>query len=35
MVLTLDQSDRFVEEGVEVEVMPAWQWLAEVGDGTR
>ena len=29
MVVTLDQSDQLVEEGVEIDVVPAWQWLAE------
>ena len=27
LVLTLDQNDRLVEDGVSVEVMPAWQWM--------
>jgi len=26
-VLTLNQTDRLIEEGVEIEVQPAWQWL--------
>lgn len=25
---TFDQSDRLREDGVEIEVVPAWQWLA-------
>lgn len=29
VVLTLDQDDRLVEEGVEIEVRPAWQWLLD------
>jgi hypothetical protein len=27
LVLTLDQTDRLLEEDVEVDVLPAWQWL--------
>ena len=27
LVPTLDQSDRFVEDGIEIEVQPAWRWL--------
>ncbi len=27
LVLTLDQSDRLTVDGVEIEVLPAWQWL--------
>ena len=27
LVLTLDQTDHFREDGVEIEVLPAWQWL--------
>jgi len=27
LLLTLDQTDRLVEDGVEVEVQPAWRWL--------
>ena len=26
-VLTLDQTDRLHEDGVEIEILPAWQWL--------
>jgi hypothetical protein len=29
LVLTLDQDDRLVEEGVEIEVRRAWQWLLD------
>jgi predicted AAA+ superfamily ATPase len=29
LVLTLDQTDRVVEDGVAVEVRPAWQWILE------
>jgi uncharacterized protein len=29
LVLTLDQSDQLVEDGVAIEVMPAWRWLLE------
>jgi len=27
LVLTLNQTDRLIEEGVEIKVQPAWQWL--------
>ena len=29
VVVTLDQSDRLREDGVEVEVVPAWRWLTK------
>lgn len=29
VVLTLDQEDRLVEDGIEIEVRRAWQWLRE------
>ena len=29
LVLTLDQKDRLVVDDVEIEVLPAWQWLLE------
>ena len=29
LVLTMDQSDRLVEDGIEVDVKPTWQWLLE------
>jgi uncharacterized protein len=29
VVVTLDQSDRFVEDGVQIDVVPAWRWLAQ------
>jgi predicted AAA+ superfamily ATPase len=28
VVVTLDQSDHLREDGVEIEVVPAWRWLA-------
>ena len=28
VVVTLDQSDRLCEDGVDIEVVPAWRWLA-------
>jgi predicted AAA+ superfamily ATPase len=28
LVITLDQSDRLIEDDVEIEVLPAWRWLA-------
>lgn len=27
LVITLDQSDRLVEDGVRIDVIPAWQWM--------
>jgi predicted AAA+ superfamily ATPase len=27
LVLTLDQTDRVVEDGVRIDVMPAWRWM--------
>jgi hypothetical protein len=27
-IVTFDQSDRLRENGVDVEVVPAWQWLS-------
>jgi predicted AAA+ superfamily ATPase len=29
LVLTLDQSDRLVEDGVRIDVLPAWRWMVE------
>jgi hypothetical protein len=29
LILTLDQRDRLVEDGLEIEVRPAWEWLVE------
>ena len=29
MVITLDQSERIVEDGVQIDVVPAWRWLAQ------
>ncbi|MFY9342320.1 MAG: ATP-binding protein [Planctomycetota bacterium] len=29
LVLTMDQAERLVEEGVEIDVQPAWRWLLE------
>jgi hypothetical protein len=26
--VTLDQADRLIEDGVEIEVVPAWRWMA-------
>ena len=28
LVITLDQFDRLVEDGVEIDVVPAWRWMA-------
>jgi hypothetical protein len=28
LVITLDQSDRLVEDGVAIDVIPAWRWMA-------
>jgi len=28
IVVTLDQADRLVDDGVEIEVVPAWRWMA-------
>ena len=28
VVVTFDQADRLVEDGVAIEVVPAWQWMA-------
>jgi len=28
LVITLDQSDRLVEDGVAIDVVPAWRWMA-------
>jgi hypothetical protein len=28
LVVTLDQADRLVEDGVKIDVVPAWRWLA-------
>jgi len=28
-IVTFDQSDRLREDGVEVEIVPAWRWLSE------
>jgi len=28
LVVTLDQTDRLIEGGVEIEVLPAWRWMA-------
>ena len=27
IVVTLDQADRLTENGVEIEVVPAWRWM--------
>jgi predicted AAA+ superfamily ATPase len=29
LVVTLDQADRLVEDGVKIDVVPAWRWMAE------
>ena len=29
MVLTLDQTDRLHEDGITIDILPAWRWLAE------
>jgi len=29
LVITLDQADRLVEDGVAIEVVPAWRWMTE------
>ena len=26
-ILTLDQTDRFIEDGINIEIKPAWKWL--------
>jgi hypothetical protein len=28
LVITLDQSDRLVEDGVAIDVVPAWRWMS-------
>jgi hypothetical protein len=28
LVVTLDQADRLIEDGVDIEIVPAWRWLA-------
>jgi hypothetical protein len=28
LVITLDQTDRLVEDGVAIDVIPAWRWMA-------
>jgi len=29
LVVTLDQADRLIEDGVRIDVVPAWRWMAE------
>ena len=29
LVVTLDQADRLVEDGVKIDVVPAWRWMAQ------
>jgi predicted AAA+ superfamily ATPase len=29
LVVTLDQADRLVEDGVTIDIVPAWRWMAE------
>jgi predicted AAA+ superfamily ATPase len=29
VVVTLDQADRLIEDGVEIEIVPAWRWMAQ------
>jgi len=29
LVVTLDQADRLVEDGVKIDVAPAWRWMAQ------
>jgi len=33
LVVTLDQADRLVEDGVTIDVVPAWRWMAEGRSG--
>ena len=28
VVVTLDQTDRLIEDGTQIEVVPAWRWMA-------